>query len=430
MVTGPVRVDVRAYDVGFGDCILVSFTYAAPIDGRAVRHLLIDFGSNKYAPHGPDFGEVAALIKADTGGKLDVVALTHRHRDHLAGFDPAAGGEVIAALKPDAVLRSWTEVPGPRPPALSPDQNGLLDVLDAGHAFAARVKAIPFSGRRSDVDLGLIGLAGLQLRNDDAIALLDELAAGGKGHYLRYGDPLDLDALPGVKLRVLGPPDPDLWPAVRRQAAQSTEYWLGLGAAGPEAIAEQEKKAPLTVVGGTPDALADLLGPGNVRWIVDRLDDHQPRSTLRLVHTLDRVLNNTSLILLIEAAGRRMVFPGDAQIENWGYSLNGAPEHEANRALLGTIDLYKVGHHGSRNATPKESLFPLWAASPPLALMSTLTGVYDRTNDVPSQALVETLQASPFQLLRTDALVLPPDGQDVPVIHVTATADQPFTRVT
>lgn len=73
---------------------------------------------------------------------------------------------------------------------------------------------------------------------------------------------------------------------------------------------------------------------------------------------MDDQLNNTSLILLFSVEGdggtKRMLFGGDAQIENWEYALKLA-DVEANRVLLRDVDLYKVGHHGSRNATPRTS---------------------------------------------------------------------------
>lgn len=52
------------------------------------------------------------------------------------------------------------------------------------------------------------------------------------------------------------------------------------------------------------------------------------------------------------------LFGGDAQIENWSYLLDQAEKDPSQRKKLEKVDLYKVGHHGSRNATPK-SLFNL-----------------------------------------------------------------------
>jgi hypothetical protein len=443
----PVRIDFRAYNVGFGDCLLLSFAYSRAIDGRAERHVLIDFGSNKAAPGGPSLREAAGLIAQDTNGKLDAIVVTHRHRDHIAGFDPAVGGGTIAGLKPDAVVRPWTEVPdgtapasgsggtgsggghrghgsqgGHGPAETSTAQRQLLDVLAAGHRFAQALASVPSSGRLTVAEAALYGLAAMQLGNDRAIKQLDELAAAGPPLYLRFGDPLELDMLPGVSFSVLGPPDPDTWPAVLHQAQQSVEYWLGLGDADPAALAAGAAGDPIAMQG---DASA-LLEPGPGRWLIDRLDDHLVRSAERLVHQLDSVLNNTSLVLLVEAAGHRLLLPGDAEIENWGYALTGAPDRDAIRDRLRGVELYKVGHHGSRNATPKQSLFPLLAGTPPnsrVAIMSTLEGYYKTANPVPSQALVSQLGLPPFKLLRTDTTGSTTGAR---AVHVAATPNTPF----
>ena len=127
-----------------------------------------------------------------------------------------------------------------------------------------------------------------------------------------------------------------------------------------------------------------------------------------MVLALDRALNNTSLILLIEAAGKRLLFPGDAQIESWSYSLTGPGASDELRARLAAVDVYKVGHHGSRNGTPKVSLLPLWqgaGATPAMtALLSSLPGVYDDDHPVPAEGLVGELERAPFTLVRTDRL--------------------------
>ena len=84
----PTHVRVRMYQVGFGDCFLVSFTYARALDdGRKERHLLIDFGSTRAPPSGGvDLTDVATHLAADCVGQIDVLVCTHRHKDHLSGF--------------------------------------------------------------------------------------------------------------------------------------------------------------------------------------------------------------------------------------------------------------------------------------------------------------------------------------------------------
>jgi glyoxylase-like metal-dependent hydrolase (beta-lactamase superfamily II) len=93
------------YNVGFGDCFLLTFPYAAGGD----RHVLIDFGSfpkPKDAPKGFMEAIAADIAQHVQGGRLAVVA-THRHADHINGFatnaQHTASGDIIAKLKPEVV---------------------------------------------------------------------------------------------------------------------------------------------------------------------------------------------------------------------------------------------------------------------------------------------------------------------------------------
>src|SRR5262249_44855568 len=114
MAKKPTKVEVRSYQVGFGDCFLLSFIYT----NKDKRHVLIDFGTTglpkKKAPstHMP---KLARQIATDCGGKLTAVVATHRHADHISGFgtDGKTGksGEIIRSLKPKLVIQPWTEDP-------------------------------------------------------------------------------------------------------------------------------------------------------------------------------------------------------------------------------------------------------------------------------------------------------------------------------
>jgi hypothetical protein len=89
--------------------------------------------------------------------------------------------------------------------------------------------------------------------------------------------------------------------------------------------------------------------PWSGRWFRLKAMSTRAESLLSIVRTLDTAMNNTSLILLFEVKGRKILFPGDAQYENWMYALN-KPDI---RKILADVQVYKVGHHGSLNATPK-----------------------------------------------------------------------------
>jgi hypothetical protein len=55
-------------------------------------------------------------------------------------------------------------------------------------------------------------------------------------------------------------------------------------------------------------------------------------------------------MLPLEVGAAVLLFPGDAQWGTW----NAALQNEDWRALLRRTTFYKVGHHGSHNATPRE----------------------------------------------------------------------------
>lgn len=412
--TKVVRVRVRMYQVGFGDCFLLSVEYDKPLpDGRAERHVLIDYGSTRSAREHRAKGrmsEVAELIAEHTHGELDVVILTHRHKDHLMGFSDDTGAKTIRDLKPKLVLRPWTEDPdlpaAADRPALGPDSPAQIgpDSARFARTLAEAQDAVDHLTARAGLHAGRQAAAEEQVKNADAIALLDELSANGHGRYLFAGaDPDTTNVLPGLKITVLGPPTIEQDARVAKQREEDPQYWmLALRASLHHAAADSTQD-------GAAAAPTVRVGPGPVRWLIRNLAQQKTHSVARLVRKLDDALNNTSLILLLEVGGLRMLFPGDAQIEDWQYTLDRLSGDPTLRSKLAGIDLYKVGHHGSRNATPR-SLHALWVdrpatMPPPTALLSTRPDVHGETEAtaVPRATLMTAL-GQVATLISTDDL--------------------------
>ena len=398
MSDAPVAVELIAYQVGFGDCFLLRFVYA---DGA--RHVLIDCGTTGMPKTAEDNQMllIANDIAGKCGGKLDMVVATHRHADHISGFATRGGagsGDVLARLAADAIiLQPWTEHPDVAVDATGPlpgDRQGFdnrRQSLAAMQAISANVVARlqPVAGKtlpqalqdRAD-QLGFIGAD--NIANLSAVTNL--MTMGKQRIYAHHGLDIDLSvALPGVKLHVLGPPTVDQSATVRRQRARDPdEFWMAahamMGAAADGgALADGPSLFP------GHDTQPHYQLPIKTRWFAERVEEADADQLLSMVRALDKAMNNTSLILLFEAGGKKLLFPGDAQIENWAYAL----DQQASRALLADVDLYKVGHHGSLNATPK-SLWKTFKRKGKRSKPDRMTSVMSTMNDKHGHAKTNT----------------------------------------
>jgi hypothetical protein len=411
-MTEVTKASLRAYNVGFGDCLLLRLTYS----DASQRSVLIDFGSTQLPQKAPKtrMADIAANIAEASGGKLHMVVASHRHADHISGFGPENTGKVIEGLEPEIVVQPWTEAPNLKPDAKQPLGRGsetqhlaLARTLTDMHAFAAGVRA---EGERlkkhvefpRTVAEKLQFLGETNLKNTSAV---ERLMTMGRRHlYTKFGDDLSDDTvLPGVKIRVLGPPTLKQAPAIAHQAqTDKDEFWhlagsWGSAAAVGEASGEdlRPRVAPLF-----PDAVVPISQ--EAKWLIPRIDRAYAGGMLSLVRVMDGVLNNTSVILLMQIGHTKLLFPGDAQIENWSYALFDAPNHAEILENLSETNFYKVGHHGSLNATPKT----LWnhflhkaddsARDRLISVVSTLAGKHGSSEDhteVPRAALVKELTA-------------------------------------
>lgn len=412
MAKQPIAVEIRSFQVGFGDCFLLSFVYSA----KDKRHVLIDFGTTALPRKGkpsaamPEIArQIRAVCSAGGGGdgRLTALVATHRHADHVSGFgtDSRTGrsGEIIKALRPKLVLQPWTEDPAAKPDARRATRpkggrKGFVAALASMNDLAARVERLAASrpaGMSAAVRKELAFLGADNIANKSAIDNLIAMgkAKGARSRYLAYGDRSGLEALlPGVKVHVLGPPDLTQTEKTRKQRSRDPDqFWhLVAGAAPARPIAD-----------AAPKAKADKARPVPVeaRWFRDRLQSMTGQGLLEIVRQLDQQMNNTSLILLFEVFGKKLLFPGDAQIENWSYALIDAPDSAEVRELLADVDFYKVGHHGSLNATPRQLLWQKFRKRKGRELqtmVSTMRGKHghpESRTEVPRRTLVQALEA-------------------------------------
>jgi hypothetical protein len=389
-------IRLRMYQVGFGDCFLLTFHYS-----RIRRHVLIDFGSTRL-PKGVTLERVAESIAEECGDDPVAIVATHRHKDHISGFGSDAAWPFLAELDIAGVVQPWTEQPDLAAGATAPDGFDELDGREPDDRFhvhaLARMQAragevlnlvpslssLPAAARR-EIEF----IADDNLSNAEAVKNLASF--GERCRYVKFGDKgVFEDHLPGIKVHVLGPPTLDQSSSIRRQVSRHDEYWH-LYAALPT-----RERGTAASAGAPPLRRRLDAAPLHADWLRYRLDNADTERLLSIVRALDKAMNNTSVILLFQVGEARLLFPGDAQIESWAYALS----EPGVREMLKDVTVYKVGHHGSLNATPRSiwrAFSRLGAKDDPgrlVACLSTLEGVHgsvSKGTEVPRERLLREL---------------------------------------
>jgi hypothetical protein len=368
-----MELRVRMYRQGLGDCFLLTCT-----DGGEASHLLIDCGVLKGTPDSSQrMQEVAQSVRDTTGGRLDRLVVTHEHWDHLSGFLQAQA--IFDAVEVGEVWLAWTEDP----------QDELANELR--HRKQERLKGLVAAAQltegktaeRLDAILGFQGDLGAAGTQTTGKALEWVKARDAEVKFLRPGDQLfDVPGLEGIRVYVLGPPhdrrlikrsDPSKkHPEVYELASGDGSHQGFLNAV--EALASNEQPgAPFDPFFRVDAAKA---AKGNELWKRylaagdewRRIDSDWLGYAGPLALQLDSDTNNTSLVLAFELSdgGDVLLFPGDAQVGNW-LSWESLEWHVGDRTvrsddLLARTVLYKVGHHGSHNATLREKGLELMAS--------------------------------------------------------------------
>lgn len=356
------RARVRMYRQGFGDCFLVTLPRARP--RRRPYHILIDCGVLLGTD---DAKELMTKVVLDvilaTKGEIDLLVVTHEHWDHVSGFIQAA--EEFSKLKIHEVWLAWTEDPDDELARKLRDEHEKA--LTSLRVSMQRM-ALAGDGQRAAVLEGLLGFFGAKRASTrDA---LDAAKSLGPVQYKRPKDaPVEPEGV-AAHIYVLGPPPDEkairrIHPSRKNQETYglllddfTANIEIGLGAESPEAPFASHFVIPLDVAREMAFFKSRYSAPGTGQdW--RRIDTAWLGDSSDLALKLDSKTNNTSLVLAIELSdGEVLLFAADAQVGNWlswhtlSWTVDG--RKVTGPDLLRRAVLYKVGHHGSHNATLRE----------------------------------------------------------------------------
>ena len=416
---------IRVYRHGLGDCILICLKKR---DGSEYK-ILIDCG---VAVATSDSKETMTNVVQDvlerTGRKLDVLVVTHQHWDHVSGF--AQASDLFGKLEVGEVWLAWTEDPNdPLAKDLREKHSAALAALDKSVAALALAGQ---SGRAEEIQLtlGMQGAAGEKtskafefakgLSSKKALRYwrpnASEEAAGQQTAPLKLKDP-------DVTIYALGPPHDEK--LLRKTLPSKTNpETFEFAVEVISALDGTQDKPPFAPIVTIPFEVArgETFFQNHYWGVLEekqdwrRIDSDWLGAADTLALAMQAATNNTSLVLAIEFSnGDVLLFVGDAQVGNWlswvdlGWKVGQRTVNAAD--LLARTIFYKVGHHGSHNATLREKGLDL------MKQLETAVIPVDQTvakkmnwGAMPLESLIETLEEKPCRVLRTDIAPKPMEG--------------------
>lgn len=387
---------VRAYNVGFGDAIFVTVPDRDGQTGKeTVRSILIDVGNVAVGTGSGHkvFERVARdILTRMKDRNVDLYVMTHEHYDHVTGLYDAFNRYGLR-VPIDYAWLTASSAPGYH--ARHAAARRRRDLIDTHYAAIGRHLAATKAP-------GMNAFQGLLANNDPVrtrkrVRFLQTDGKATKGtRYVYAGRQLHCGVdhpFNEARLSILAP------------EKDASCYPVGL-----QPLPLTPALSPSEPVGDVDGHTVPLRPPSGVdEEAFAHLLEFRKRGIATDILAIDRAANSTSVVFLLEWRGWRLLFTGDAEEASW------AMMEKLERGLV-PVHFLKVGHHGSINGTPDESI--LEAVLPAtradsrkrIAIVSTCAAtVY---GEVPHQATLNRLRERCDSLRSTSEV---PRGETIEV---------------
>ena len=323
------KLTVRLYNVGFGDCILITVPDRSPGGLTTQRHILVDFG-NLPGSGEAVFDPIASDILATLANKpLDLFIMTHEHLDHVRGMLFASQ----KLNKPIPVNYTW------------------LTASSADNYYETHPKAHQQKVALINLYEGLVRYLGARSGLSPAVEkvnnrlqmLLNNNDPGHTADCVGYLKTIAKNAPPSFISRgVIG---------------QHPFEEAGFEIWGPEEDTSSYfgRKQPLPLAAGQADDASSAATlpdpqplPGVDAGAFYDLLDFRRRGSGDAMLSIDAASNNTSVVFMLTWRGWRLLFTGDAEGRSWTIMDQ--------QQQLKPVHFLKISHHLSPSGTPADEL--------------------------------------------------------------------------
>lgn len=387
------KVDIITYALGTGDCLLLKFHK----DDGEIFKVMIDSGvwSAKFNDIRPSIKQ----LKKEAENKVDILIVTHEHKDHIYGFE-AARALFTNDFEAQEIWMAWTEDDKDRKV-----KRWKRDYGERKMALASAIKQIRNRVNQDDFENQFRGLKHsnemLELRKRQSEVLsgfaeinlsldsrfnLKEYKGGMEGmrvakediprQAIRFHRPGtvvdDLLGADGLKFYILGPPD-SIWDVRKEESGEVGESY--------EHSHNNDRNIAFESVLNSYSNRKALL-PFESKYTFDskrsgdfrklkaiynedewrKIEDEWLFTSASMALRMNSLTNNLSLAIAIEVNNKEvLILPGDAEYGSWQswHDIDWLHRKDPNGQRLTTENLlnrtvfYKVAHHMSHNGTAK-----------------------------------------------------------------------------